>query len=224
MAQTPAASPGGPKVEPLARPATGPGPQTDTEAKGQEAIAAAEADEGLEPEPAVEAASPAGAGAETGADPTQLVALLEDARAKADTHWDQLLRARAEIENLHRRQARELENAHKFALEGFLRELLMVRDSLELGYDAAHAEGANLDKLREGTELTLKLMVDTMAKFGVEVIAPEGQPFNPELHQAMTTMPRDDLPPNTVVTVVQKGYLLNGRLVRPAMVIVSRKP
>ena len=158
------------------------------------------------------------------AEPAELVALLEDARAKADDHWNQLLRARAEIENLHRRQARELENAHKFALDGFVRELLQVRDSLELGYDAAHAEGANLDKLREGTELTLKLMADTMAKFGVEAVAPEGQPFNPEFHQAMTMVPRDDLAPNTVVTVVQKGYVLNGRLVRPAMVIVSRKP
>jgi molecular chaperone GrpE len=157
-------------------------------------------------------------------EPAHLVALIEDARAKADDHWNQLLRARAEIENLHRRQARELENAHKFALDGFVRELLQVRDSLELGYDAAHAAGANLDKLREGTELTLKLMADTMAKFGVEAIAPEGQPFNPEFHQAMTMVPRDDLAPNTVVSVVQKGYLLNGRLVRPAMVIVSRKP
>jgi molecular chaperone GrpE len=158
------------------------------------------------------------------AEPAQLVSLLEDARAKADDHWNQLLRARAEIENLHRRQTRELENAHKFALDGFVRELLQVRDSLELGYDAAHAEGANLDKLREGTELTLKLMADTMAKFGVEAIAPEGQPFNPEFHQAMTMVPSDNLAPNTVVSVVQKGYLLNGRLVRPAMVIVSRKP
>jgi molecular chaperone GrpE len=158
------------------------------------------------------------------AEPAQLVALLEDARAKADDHWNQLLRARAEIENLYRRQARELENAHKFALDGFVRELLQVRDSLELGYEAAHAEGANLDKLREGTELTLKLMADTMTKFGVEAVAPEGQPFNPEFHQAMTMVPSDDLAPNTVVSVVQKGYLLNGRLVRPAMVIVSRKP
>ncbi len=162
--------------------------------------------------------------AESVEEPTQLVALLEDARAKADDHWNQLLRARAEIENLHRRQTRELENAHKFALDGFVRELLQVRDSLELGYDAAHAEGADLDKLREGTELTLKLMADTMAKFGVEAIAPEGQPFNPEFHQAMTMVPRDDLDPNTVVSVVQKGYVLNGRLVRPAMVMVSRKP
>ncbi len=162
--------------------------------------------------------------AEVPAEPVQLVALLEDARAKADDHWDQLLRARAEMENLHRRQARELENAHKFALDGFVRELLQVRDSLELGYDAAHSPGATLDKLREGTELTLKLMSDTMAKFGVAAVEPEGQPFNPELHQAITLVPREDLAPNTVATVVQKGYTLNGRLVRPAMVMVSRKP
>jgi len=173
-----------------------------------------------DPQPEAAAEAPADPGQGSG----ELVALLEDARTKADDHWNQLLRARAEIENLHRRQARELENAHKFALEGFVRELLKVRDSLELGYEAAHAEGANLDKLREGTELTLKLMADTMARFGVEAISPEGQPFNPEFHQAMTIAPRDDLAPNTVVSVVQKGYLLNGRLVRPAMVIVSRKP
>jgi molecular chaperone GrpE len=155
--------------------------------------------------------------------PPQFQALLEDARARADDHWDQLLRTRAEMENLQRRQARELENAHKFALDGFVRELLQVRDSLELGYDAAHAPGADIAKLREGTELTLKLMADTMTKFGVEVVAPEGEPFNPELHQAITLVPRDDLPANTVVTVVQRGYRLNGRLVRPAMVIVSRQ-
>jgi molecular chaperone GrpE len=155
--------------------------------------------------------------------PPQFQALLEDARARADDHWDQLLRTRAEMENLQRRQARELENAHKFALDGFVRELLQVRDSLELGYDAAHSSGADLAKLREGTELTLKLMADTMTKFGVDVVAPEGEPFNPELHQAITLVPRDDLPANIVVTVVQKGYRLNGRLVRPAMVIVSRQ-
>lgn len=161
--------------------------------------------------------------ATAGDPPPQIQALLEDARARADDHWDQLLRTRAEMENLQRRQARELENAHKFALDGFVRELLQVRDSLELGYDAAHAPGSDIAKLREGTELTLKLMADTMTKFGVEVVAPEGEPFNPELHQAITLVPRADLPANTVVTVVQKGYRLNGRLVRPAMVIVSQQ-
>jgi len=154
-------------------------------------------------------------------DSEQMTALLEDARAKADEHWDQLLRTRAEMENLKRRHANELEKAHKFALDGFVRGLLAVRDSLELGHNAALDENADVEKLREGTELTLKLLTDVMGKFGVEQIDPRGEPFNPEYHQAMTTQPRDDVPPNTVVTVVQKGYSLNGRLVRPAMVIVS---
>jgi len=167
----------------------------------------------------VEAEVPAGA-AEP-ASPEELHALLEDARAKADEHWDQLLRSRAEVENLKRRHASELEKAHKFALDGFVRELLQVRDSLELGSHAASDEQADLARVREGTELTLKLLTGVMSKFGVEEINPEGQPFNPEYHQAMTMQPRDDLPPNSVVSVVQKGYLLNGRLVRPAMVIVS---
>jgi molecular chaperone GrpE len=153
--------------------------------------------------------------------PEQLTALLEDARSKADEHWNALLRARAEIENLNRRHAREVENTHKFALDGFVRELLQVRDSLELGHDAAQDATADVEKLREGTELTLKLLTDVMNKFGVQQISPMGEPFNPELHQAMTTQPRDDVPPNTVVAVVQKGYLLNGRLVRPALVMVS---
>lgn len=153
--------------------------------------------------------------------PDRLTALLEDARAKADEHWDQLLRTRAELENLRRRHTSELEKAHKFALDGFVRELLPVRDSLELGHDAASDDSADVEKLREGTELTLKLLTDVMGKFGVERIDPEGETFNPEYHQAMTMQPRADVPPNTVITVVQKGYLLNGRLVRPAMVIVS---
>ena len=156
--------------------------------------------------------------------PEHLAALLEDARAKADDHWDQLLRVRAEMENLKRRQAVELEKAHKFALDSFVRELLQVRDSLELGHNAALDETTDIDKLREGTELTLKLLTDVMGKFGVEQVDPQGEPFNPEYHQAMTMQPRDDVPPNTVVTVIQKGYLLNGRLVRPAMVMVSQKP
>lgn len=151
----------------------------------------------------------------------ELTAELESARAKADETWDLLLRARAETENLRRRQAAELEKAHKYALDGFVRELLQVRDSLELGHDAAQEADADIGKLREGTELTLKLLSDVMAKFGVESVEPLNQPFNPELHQAMTMQPRSDVPPNTVVAVLQKGYTLNGRLVRPALVMVS---
>ncbi|WP_089729173.1 nucleotide exchange factor GrpE [Candidatus Thiosymbion oneisti] len=158
------------------------------------------------------------------ATPERLTALLEDARAKADENWDQLLRVRAEMENLKRRQANELEKAHKFALDGFVRELLQVRDSLELGHTAALDEHADLAKLREGTELTLKLLADVMGKFGVEQIDPKDEPFDPAYHQAMTIQPTQDAAPNTVVTVIQKGYLLNGRLVRPAMVIVAAAP
>lgn len=152
----------------------------------------------------------------------ELTLMLEDARNKADEHFDMLVRARAELDNLRKRHERDLENAHKFALERFVNELLPVRDSLELGHNAALDETADVAKLREGTELTLKLLSTAMEKSNVEQINPEGEPFNPELHQAMSMQPRDDVEPNTVVTVIQKGYTLNGRLVRPAMVIVSQ--
>ncbi|MCW8882883.1 MAG: nucleotide exchange factor GrpE [Sedimenticola sp.] len=154
--------------------------------------------------------------------PEELTLMLEDARAKADSHWDQLVRTQAQMDNLRKRHERDLENAHKFALERFVSELLPVRDSLEMGLIAANEENSTIDHLREGTELTLKLFCDTMDKFNVAQINPEGEPFDPELHQAMSMMPRSDVPPNTVVMVVQKGYTLNGRLVRPAMVMVSQ--
>ncbi len=155
--------------------------------------------------------------------PEKLGRLLEDARNKADEHWDQVVRTRAELDNIKKRHQRELENAHKYGLERFVGELLGVRDSLELGYNAAQ-ENHDVEKLLEGTELTLKMLADAMSKFGVEQIDPEGEAFNPELHQAMGMVPTDEVPPNTVVNVVQKGYLLNGRLVRPAMVMVSQAP
>lgn len=155
--------------------------------------------------------------------PEELQLELGAARADAESLRDQTLRVRAEMENLRRRHAVELEKAHKYALDSFVRELLQVRDSLELGHDAALAEGADIAKLREGTELTLKLLGDVMDRFGVAPVDPIEQPFDPEFHQAMTMQPRSDLPPNTVVAVMQKGYTLNGRLVRPALVIVSQQ-
>jgi molecular chaperone GrpE len=151
-----------------------------------------------------------------------LSALLEQARAKADEHYEQMVRAHAELDNLKKRHARDLENAHKFALDKFVADLLGVWDSLELGRNAARDEAADVEKLREGTELTLKMLGDVMARFGVEQLDPLDQPFDPEYHQAMSMQPRSDVPPNTVVAVVQKGYRLNGRLVRPAMVMVSQ--
>lgn len=153
----------------------------------------------------------------------ELAGLLEDARAKADDHWNQLLRARADIENERRRLQRDLENAHKFGIEKFALELLPVKDSLELGLASA-AEGANVEKLREGTELTLKMLRSALEKVGISEIDPTGEKFNPELHEAMTIQETGEVEPNSVVTVYQKGYLLNGRLLRPALVVVSKAP
>ncbi len=198
-------------------------PQATEATETAEGIAATEAEAAVaKAEATVAAADDADtAGGDT---PERLTALLEEARAKADENWDQVLRVRAEMENLKRRQANELEKAHKFALDGFVRELLQVRDSLELGHDAARDEQADITKLREGTELILKLLTDVMGKFGVERIDPKGEPFDPESHQAVTMQSTGDAAPNTVITVIQKGYLLNGRLVRPAMVIVAAAP
>jgi molecular chaperone GrpE len=152
----------------------------------------------------------------------ELQLMLEDARSKADEHWEMVIRARAETENLIKRQARELENAHKYAIDKFVSELLPVRDSMEMGLSASREQTADLAKIIEGTELTLKLLTDVMAKFGIKEINPEGQAFNPEYHQAMAMQPTNDVEPNTVITVIQKGYTLNDRLVRPAMVLVSQ--
>jgi molecular chaperone GrpE len=153
-----------------------------------------------------------------------LQALLEDARGKADEHWDQCLRLQAEMDNLRKRAERDVASAHKFALERFATELLPVRDSLEMGLAAFAAEGADPEKLREGVELTLQMLTSAMGKFEIREVDPENEPFNPDFHQAMSMQERDDVEPNTVVTVVQKGYLLNERLLRPAMVIVSKAP
>ncbi len=152
----------------------------------------------------------------------QLLITLQDAQAKADQHWNQLLLARAETENVRRRAERDVESAHKYALEKFVRELLPVKDSLELGLAAAEGEQADLSKLREGMELTLKVFGSALEKFGVKAIEPQRDKFNPDLHQAMAMQETSDVEPNTVLTVYQKGYTLNDRLLRPAMVVVSR--
>ena len=147
---------------------------------------------------------------------------LAEAEAKAKEHWDQLLRVKAEQENLRRRHDREVENAHKYALERFTQELLPVIDSLEMGAEASASEGATVEKLREGTELTLKMLLSTIEKFGIQAVHPEGEPFNPEYHQAMSMLESPEHAANTVMSVMQKGYTLNDRLIRPAMVVVSK--
>ncbi len=148
--------------------------------------------------------------------------LLEEALAKADENWNQYLRARAELENVRRRAERDLENAHKYGVEKFAGEILPVRDSLEMGLSAATEQGANAGKLLEGSELTLKMLTNALSKFGIEEIDPKGERFDPERHEAMAMQPSSETEPNTVMQVVQKGYLLNERVLRPAMVIVSR--
>jgi molecular chaperone GrpE len=153
-------------------------------------------------------------------DPQELHALLTDARDKADEHWDQCLRLQADIENLRKRRERDVANAHKFALEKFAVDLLPVRDSLEMGLAAA--DSGDAAKLKEGSELTLKMLVSAMEKYNIKEVNALNEQFNPEYHEAMSMQEREDVPPNTVVTVVQKGYLLNDRLIRPAMVIVSK--
>ena len=157
-------------------------------------------------------------------DPEDLTGMLEDARNKADEHWNQCLRLQADIENLTRRAERDVANAHKFALERFAQDLLPVRDSLEMGLSASVQENTDPEKLREGVDLTLQMLTGVLDKFGITEVNPENEAFNPDFHQAMSMQERDDVAPNTVVTVVQKGYLLNERLIRPAMVIVSKAP
>jgi molecular chaperone GrpE len=153
----------------------------------------------------------------------ELHLMLEDARNKADEHWNQLLRVQAEMENLRRRAERDVESAHKYALEKFAVALLPVKDGLEMGLNAASGgEGEVLTRLKEGTELTLKMLASALEKFGIKEVDPVGQPFNPDLHQAMTMQPSADHPANTVLAVMQKGYTLNDRLLRPAMVVVSK--
>lgn len=148
--------------------------------------------------------------------------LLEDARNKADEHWNELLMARADLENMRRRHARDLENAHKHALDKFVNELLPICDSLELGLSAANKDEATLETVREGMEMTLKMLLGNIGKLGLEQINPEGEAFNPELHQAVSMQPAEGTEANQVISVMQKGYSFNGRVLRPAMVVVSQ--
>lgn len=147
---------------------------------------------------------------------------LAKLEAQSTENWDKFLRTQAELENLKRRAEKDLQNAHKFAIEKFARELLSVADSLELGLGVEATDHPGVEKLREGMELTLKQLIGTLDKFQVTQINPEGEKFNPELHQAMAMQPTDEADPNTVIKVYQKGYLLSERLLRPAMVVVAQ--
>lgn len=157
-----------------------------------------------------------------------IIAKLEEELAKsqsqlADQH-ELMLRIKAEAENARRRASLDVEKAHKFALEKFAGDLLPVVDNLERALSFIDREDEAFKGVIEGIELTMKGFLDTVAKYGVVQIDPAGQPFNPDQHQAMSIQPSADVPPNTVTFVMQKGYELNGRLLRPAMVGVSKAP
>jgi len=140
------------------------------------------------------------------------------AEERAKNHWDQYLRAIADMENVRKRGAKDLESARQYAVEKFAQDLIGVKDSLELGI--SNAGKADVASLVEGQSATLRLLAKAFEKAQIEEINPEGQPFNPELHEAMMAQP-SDAAPNTVIAVVQRGYQLNGRLLRPARVVVS---
>jgi molecular chaperone GrpE len=147
---------------------------------------------------------------------------LEEAKQKAHDNWDKAVRTQAEMENLKRRTQKDLEDAHRFALTSFAKALLPVYDSLVLGLQAATGDSEDVKKFREGSELTIKQFEALFPKFNIVAIDPLGQPFNAEQHQAMLMQAVEGAEPNTVVNVFQKGYMLNGRLLRPAMVVVAK--
>ncbi|AIR88210.1 nucleotide exchange factor GrpE [Pseudomonas cremoricolorata] len=159
------------------------------------------------------------AGAENTADARVLE--LEEQLAAAK---DQSLRAVADLQNVRRRAEQDVEKAHKFALEKFAADLLPVIDSLERGLELSSANDETIKPMRDGIELTLKMFGDTLKRYNLETVDPQGEPFNAEHHQAMAMEESAEVEPNSVLKVFQKGYLLNGRLLRPAMVVVSKAP
>ena len=151
----------------------------------------------------------------------QAITEAEELQQKLSTLGEQLLREQAEMQNVRRRAQRDVESAHKFALEKFATELLSVVDNLERAIGAIDAEDESQKAVAEGLELTLKTFIDVLTKHSVLPVDPEGQPFDADLHQAVSMVPNAEVEPNTVINVFQKGYTLNGRLIRPAMVVVS---
>ncbi|USD38441.1 MULTISPECIES: nucleotide exchange factor GrpE [Ferrimonas] len=152
----------------------------------------------------------------------ELESQLAAAKATIDGQKDSVVRAHAEMENIRRRSAQDVEKARKFALEKFAGELLPVIDNLERALQTADSDNEAVKPLIEGVELTRKSFLSSVDKFGIKEIDPLGQPFNPDQHQAMAMQPSEEFAANTVMAVMQKGYELNGRLLRPAMVMISK--
>ncbi|MEZ5504095.1 MAG: nucleotide exchange factor GrpE [Halioglobus sp.] len=153
--------------------------------------------------------------------PDDVVARLEEELTAAR---DAVLRAQADAQNVMRRAEQDVEKARKFALERFCGELLPVVDNLERALESTAGDNEIVKPIAEGVELTLKSFLDALKKFHIEPVDPAGEPFDPQLHQAMSMVENGAVEPNTVIAVMQKGYTLNGRLVRPAMVMVSKSP
>jgi molecular chaperone GrpE len=147
---------------------------------------------------------------------------LEQAQAQVDDQKSRLMRAEADKENIRKRAEKDVDTARKQSLEKLAGELLAVRDSLEMGVQAAQQDDADVAKVLEGTELTLRMLTQAMEKFHIEEINPEGERFNPDLHQAMSMQEIEGYEPNTVISVMQKGYRLGDRLLRPALVMVAK--
>jgi len=147
---------------------------------------------------------------------------LAKAQVTIKDYWDQMMRLRAEVENNLKRAERDIENAHKYALKNFVENLLPVIDSMEMGQVAAGTDNATLESIREGSALTMSMFVQALEKNGLEQIDPLGEKFDPERHQAISMAAAENAESNTVIEVMQKGFLLNDRLVRPAMVVVAK--
>lgn len=156
--------------------------------------------------------------------PSEATDPLAEAEARAQENWERVLRLTAEIDNLHKRAERDVAQAHRFGLERFAGDLLPVLDSLELALKSGEPDGEVGKAVYEGVEMTLKLFQDTLARFGIERIEPQGEAFDPAHHEAMTMVPSADVAPDHVLEVVQPGYILNGRLLRAARVVVARAP
>ncbi|MBK1725551.1 nucleotide exchange factor GrpE [Halorhodospira neutriphila] len=211
---------------------TQPGGDAAPEAEGGAAAAGAGQGPAAGAEAGAEAAEGGQDSAEAGAeDPEalrqrigELESALSEAQSQAQSNWDQVLRLRAELENAQRRAQKDVEQAKRQGLEKVANDLLQVKDSLEMGVQAAEDAEADREKLLEGSQLTLKMLNQVFERFSIEEIDPAGERFNPDYHEAVTTQPSQDQEPNTVLHVVQKGYRLDERLLRPALVVVAKQP
>jgi len=160
--------------------------------------------------------------AETGNSEENIEQQLLEAQATIKDYWDQIVRLKAEMENSAKRASRDIENAHKFAVRNFAESLLPVLDSMELGQQAAVGDKANLSGIIEGSQMTMSMFVQALEKHGLKQIDPLGESFDPDQHQAISMIDDENAESNTVISVMQKGFSLNDRLVRPAMVVVAK--